>query len=570
MDKTQNKWREQLKNKWVLAFIGFIIIMFSFLCFKASNEDNWSDWGFGDAQTMLSLNQWQHEGWVKNYLLFIPQGYIKGIEILDTPQLRHHAHGTMPRAIEPKLWYTHYPAGYLIPYATLFKLGINNIFAMRILSILFSLGAICLMFTAFSIITRPSVAFIASVFYGLSPVFLNYAHSLANQPVDDFFRFLCMLLVVLSTRSLTSGTRRAFLIAAWIAEFTLSLASLDSVFFVYAWLIGWDILEQKSIPWKEWKKYLIFATGPILAQALLVLQNIWYMGADKTFLDMRSTYFARSDANNLILYLLNVIIASLTVIKNVLPVLIVVLLLLNYKVLRNRVTNGPEPRLLKILFLCGFAYVILLPIAAFDFPYQGRQLIPFLSLLVAGTIAGFASMISLKPRPYKELIFCGITLLIFGTNFAYNNRPSEVTRWNRPVDKADMLFSKDFRSTYANKNAIIFDMDGYSTYWNRSYVPGYPQIHPILEYYSGNKPILCFSSIQYLAEDLTFLINNNKYKFHPVIIARNPVFIERALSFLELNGVITKPTIKPIYNNGKYMLDIAKYVEWGNNPNKPQ
>ena len=111
-------------------------------------------------------------------------------------------------------------------------------FAARLLSIVLSVAALGIMYVLFARITNPAISFISVLYYGLSAVFLGYADSLANQPIDDLLRFGFMLAVVLSTRAATEQLRNRWLVAAWIMEFSLSLASFDSVFFLYTWLIG--------------------------------------------------------------------------------------------------------------------------------------------------------------------------------------------------------------------------------------------------------------------------------------------------------------------------------------------
>src|SRR3989339_571146 len=142
-----------LKNRpWHLWNREFIILVFCLLVSLvtvASNRYHWSRWDFGDAQTMLTLRHWHEGGWLQNYLLFIPQGYAKVIRILDEPALRPHAHGISPNSspnVGPRLWYTHFPSGYLVPYAFLYELGLKSIFFMRAFSIFLSLAALVFMY----------------------------------------------------------------------------------------------------------------------------------------------------------------------------------------------------------------------------------------------------------------------------------------------------------------------------------------------------------------------------------------------------------------------------------------
>ena len=70
-------------NPWHLALGIFLLFLLIVLSVRADDEYRWSDWGFGDAQTMLSLRQWEEGGWFHNYLLFKPQGYSPVIDLLD-------------------------------------------------------------------------------------------------------------------------------------------------------------------------------------------------------------------------------------------------------------------------------------------------------------------------------------------------------------------------------------------------------------------------------------------------------------------------------------------------------
>jgi hypothetical protein len=213
-------------SPWHIALGVFLVGLLLFLSVRASDQYRWSDWGFGDAQTMLSLRQWEEGGWLANDFLFVPQGYAKVVTLLDDLPLRHHAHGTCPGSsprVGPRLRYTHYPAGYLIPYAVFFRLGLDNLFGARMLSILFSVCGLTLMYVLFSKLTSPAVAFLAVFFYGLSPVFLGYADALANQPLDDLLRFAFMLAVVLSTRAGSARQRKWWAVSAWGLQFMLSL-----------------------------------------------------------------------------------------------------------------------------------------------------------------------------------------------------------------------------------------------------------------------------------------------------------------------------------------------------------
>ena len=56
-----------------------------------------------------------------------------------------------------------------------------------------SLGSIILMYLFINLISNKN-GFFGSIYYGISTMFLGYADSLANQPVDDLLRFAILSL----------------------------------------------------------------------------------------------------------------------------------------------------------------------------------------------------------------------------------------------------------------------------------------------------------------------------------------------------------------------------------------
>ncbi len=315
------------------------------------------------------------------------------VRVFDEPKMRHHAHGICPSGpmgIGPRLWYTHYPSGYLIPYAFLFKMGFDNIFFMRMLSVFFSIVGIILMYILFSKITSPAISFIAVFFYGLSSAFLNYADSLANQPIDDLLRFAFMLSIVLSTYTASLRQRRTWMVSAWVIGFLLSLSSFDSVFFVYLWLIGWDFLMHQGF---RWKTYLIYAIAPLIAHSLQFLQNVWYLGLNNAILDIKNTFLQKSSIYEGHSRFITIWYFLITLFKifHISPSLIA-LLLISYTIYANFLRDKndrelPSMRLLIVLFLCGLVFDLIFPQAKMF--YQIRQEMPFMALLVSGATWSF-------------------------------------------------------------------------------------------------------------------------------------------------------------------------------------
>ncbi|MBI5196784.1 MAG: glycosyltransferase family 39 protein [Nitrospirae bacterium] len=589
---------------WHIVLGIFLLGLFIFLSVRAADEFRWSDWGFGDAQSMLSLKQWDKAGWFSNYFLFIPQGYAKVIRLFDDPQLRQHAHGTCPGSsprIGPRLWYTHYPAGYLIPYAVLFKLGLTDVFHARMLSIIFSVTALILMYIVFAKITNHGIAFFAVLFYSGSPAFLGYADTIANQPIDDLLRFAFMLLIVLSTRAESPAAAKKWMILAWLAEFCLSLSSFDSVFFIYVWLIGWDLIERKGF---RWKIYLIYALAPVTAHSLQFLQNVWYLGFNDAFLDIKDTFMLKSGADkgyNFGQNRFSVIFETVHAIFNNIfsPALLILGLFLLYALYYlflkgNEKRELPSLWLLFLLFVCGLTFVIVLPHGA-RMPYEARQMLPLVSLLISGFIwslvKGFREGIhdtgsgkSLRLKLLLPYILVASVLVLFlgyrfflldrrpvyyipdmdpaqvsGDSFHMANNP-DLARGLRL--KSELLFARELKSMPTRYEPVFFDIGGFQIFWDPNYVPGYPQIMPITEYYAGSKPILCFNAHESAARDIIYLMRKSPDRFSPVLIASNQVYIEDVLNILSDERMLINLPSSFYVVMDRYVLDLTDYLKW--------
>lgn len=598
--------RHAARNPWHVALAVFLVFLTAFLAVRAVDEFRWSDWGFGDAQSMLSLRQWEEGGWFANYFLFIPQGYAKVIGLFDDPNLRQHAHGTCPGSsprIGPRLWYTHYPAGYLIPYAAFFRLGLDGLAAARLLSVFFSIAALILMYAVFAKITSPRVSFLAVFFYGLTPGFLGYADALANQPIDDLLRFGFMLAVVMSTRAAEAGLRRRWMIAAWCMEFALSLSSFDSVFFIFLWIIGWDIIEGLGF---RWKRYLLFSLAPLSAHGLQFLQNVWYLGFRDALIDIKDAFLLKNAADpnyNLGQGRLAVILGTIGILFNNLfqPGILVAALLVAYLVftalLRGQEDDGlPTLRLLSVLFFCGLAFIVILPHAA-RMPYESRQMMPFAALLVSGVVWSSGSVLrdGLKGDRAGEPVYRKIvrpvylfvvTGLIFVVTYRFvqldrqpvyyipdaetdlqyageieNNRRFDLMRFRQI--REEVLFARELKKVPTQYEPVYFSVGGFSLFWDPKYVPGYPQIMPITEYYAGSRPVLCFDAAEALAKDLAYLARKSPFPFSPVFVASNPEDIERLRATLQKEGLLSGASPVKYDISGRHVLDLTDALRWG-------
>ncbi|MDP2923279.1 MAG: hypothetical protein Q8O30_06130 [Candidatus Omnitrophota bacterium] len=569
-----NKLVFKLNNckKWHIIFATLIVCLLILLSIRALDEYRWSDWGFGDAQIMLTLNQWEKEGWFANRFLIIPQGHFKSIRLLDEPELRHHAHGICPGSswrVGPRLWYTHYPSLYLMIYALLFKIVSGNIFFIRMLSVFFSIGALILMYILFSKITSPPISFITVLFYSLSSSFFGYADAIADQPITDLLRFSFMLLIVFSTRTQSLRQRKALMISAWIIEFIASLSSLDSVFFVYLWLIGWDLLERRGF---RWKTYIIFAMAPLIAHFFQFLQNVWYLGLNNAIMDIKDTYIARSwligGANRLFIFyraLMKLLYISYK--PSGLLVLLFIFYILYAKFLSDNKndTELPSLRLLTLLFLCGLSFVFFVP-SIVTMSYEARQITPSIALLTSGVTWSFfkkynyvfnyakkENSLFMHKAAITYILLSGIVISVFWYYFILSDRKSLYNNI-RIKNHPDVLLAKKIKSIPTKYEAVIFDIGSFQLFWDPTYVLGYPQIHPITEYYIGSKPILCFTQPEALVTDLLYMVKRSQYKFSPVLVAGNVTYIDKILNILKEKEVLKQEPEQPYVILNKYVL----------------
>lgn len=277
--------------------MALVVLLTVYLGLKTLPEDGWSGWGEQSAQTLLSIEHWAQDGFLENKLLFVPVGYSKVARYLDDPSLRHHARGTVTGyLIGKRLYYTHYPSGYMIPFALLRKAGVTERYAFRLLGLSFSIAALFLMYVFFNRISDSTVAFFGALYYGLSTMFLDFADSLANQPIDDLLRFAVLAVSVSAYgRAEARGSR---VLVIWFLFLALSLSSCDSTLFIFAWLIGLDIAawlsdREAALPWKRWLFYL---SAPVIAFSAQMLQNWWYLGWEDLFLDLKGVVMSRTSA----------------------------------------------------------------------------------------------------------------------------------------------------------------------------------------------------------------------------------------------------------------------------------
>lgn len=525
--------------------VGFLIVLALALSVRAVNPLRWSDWDFGDAQTLLTLNQWELRGPLACKFLFSPQGYAPFMPLLDTAELRQHAHGLSPHAsplVGPRLLYTHYPPGYLLPYAALHYTTGGSPAVLRVFSVLLSCAALAFFYFSFELLAGPLCALAALAFYAVSGGFLGFADALANQPLDDFFRFAFMYLVL---RAVAMKEAR-WLPVAWATGFLLSLCSFDSVFFCYLWLLMADYIYGEGF---RWRKYLAFAAAPAAAHALQFFQNVWYLGLHSAWLDITATAGVRSlhgqpltasAVNILYPYFYEWGLPALLCLATG-SLLALVCLRLERDVLLLRSTFA--------LAVCAAVFAVVFPSGA-SLAYQTRQLLPFFCLCFGCAVAGVYAR-----RGW--LAWAALAIFLFPLGRALLSVPGQFRVLDVTRDD-DISFAVALSGFKTSAPAVFFELGAFHAYWEKDYWRGFPEVHPMSEYYAGKKLILGFPNADSLAGDIAVIRRLSLQPFSPVLAVAGESALSASLSALEKRGVIASAAAVPVYKlRGRFVADIT-------------
>lgn len=430
------------------------------------------------------------------------------------------------------------PPLYLLPYALLAKIGFTSRSIFRILALLISLGGLAFFYWFIKLVSSKTTAIIAVLYYGFSVTFLNYADSLANQPFTIFFTFLILVLSILASRLSVQGR---YNLAIWLLYLGLSLSSYDATFFVFAWLTSYDAIILKKFLWRKW---LFWASAPILGFVLQIIQNTWYLGWTDAMRDIYVSYTGRAigSLKNFILGLIMPFV-SMTSIKTVFIFKKTVVALTSASVIfgilwkyRQKIgTDSNYFRNIIVLAIATAAQPFFINVTG-HWPYQGVLTAPFWGFLI-GTSSIFI-INTLKKKElniYKTFYFWILTITVlilwftqFYSTFIYmkdwpNNRP----------DQKIIEFSKTIRTIAPGKEKITFRILPENTIWKSQF----PTFN--FEYYLG-MPKIDFANTQDLLVDFWWLRNRSEYPFYSFIISENK------LDALKIRQEIANKNIKEI------------------------
>ena len=515
-----------------LPILIIVIVLASYLGIKALDETGWDGWGFGSAQTLMSSEYWARDGFAKNYFLFIASPYSKLIHYLDEPEFRNRQIETSGGALarDRRLYYTHYPPLYIFPYALLRKIGLENRSVFRIFSLLISLTGLIFFYLFIKSISNKTIAVIASIYYGFSVTFLNYADSISVQPWDILFTFLILYLSVLAWRSFDNPRKyQRYNLLMWPIYLALSLLSYDATFFIFAYLILFDVLILKKFLWKKW---LIFALAPIIGFALQIIQNTWYLGWNDMINDFYRYYTERAIGSfkNFILGLIAPFVSMTSVItiyffkKTVVTLGSAILIIGILWRLRKKISLNPY--FFKILFVLAAAAVsqpFFLNVTGL-WPFQGILTAPFWGLLIGASSLFIIETFKQKlGAGHKEkFIFSILGIIILGF-WAYQlfNTWNYIKDWpNNKPDTKVIEFSKTIKTFYPNEEKMAFRILPKNPIWKSQYGTFN------MDYYFG-MPKIDFANIEDLLTDFWWLRNRSEYSFYSLIVSENKMDVEK-------------------------------------------
>ena len=134
-------------------------------------------------------------------------------------------------------------------------------------------------------------------------------------------------------------------------------------------------------------------------------------------------------------------------------------------------------------------------------------------------------------------------------------------RYKQLKEDRDVLLVKAIKALPVPHEPIIFTMGGFKRLYDPAYVPGYPQIDPLLEYYFDSRPILCFTQPKNLVADLLYLSEHSVAPFSAIIITGEKKQMNAVVSALREEGAFASPHREPSLLQKRYVLVLPEARE---------
>ncbi|GEM_PF-1347384 len=561
-----------------LLFVIFLAIMASILIVLAVPENTMD---VDTAQTLLSARYFARDGFLKHYFLQLPSGYGKITQYFE--ELQQHAGGDVNGSlIGKKLYYTHFPSFYIIPTALMMKLGIENLFSLRLLYIIFSLLSLTFLYVFIKIITNKYIGFIAVLYFDISQNFLAYAKVINFVPVENMLRFLILMLSIFAINHIKSATAsskitRRYILSIWLFYFLLAITSYNSTFFIFAYLVGLSTIYIYKLPISHKIRTLsllviLWASAPVLGFALQVIPNMAYLGWHNFWLDIKGAFIASGNSSKIsfisritdysirpfvimsglynfyiltvwspyskiqsalsVLYSLPKIkrhfLPSSTPIAFILPFMIALVIVAFYKLkkISGYVIHSLE--IPTLLLIASFAQTLLLPIGSV------RDDAASMTAPIIGIIIG--SLVWMLFLAFSKVKFGGKILIIFMSVMVLSlfavqivlDTSSYFGPNHIPLSNNEISFAKNMQKVAEGEKAV-FMVNTFDTQLSEAELKHrFATIDPkefVTHYrnyeYYFDMPLLNFTKTSYLVKDLLYLKKRADFPFTAIITSDN-------------------------------------------------
>lgn len=587
-----------------LLFVILIAILFGYLTVRALPENSWNGWKCCSTQMLLTARFWARDGLFNHYLLGLNQGYGKIVSYFDEAELQQHAHGSVAsNLLAQKLYYTHYPSFFIAPLALMMKWGISSLFIFKLIAIITSLAGLVFFYAFAKTISNKLVAFIAVLYFAVSPVFTSNADILEYLPLEDALRFFIMFISVLFLIRLESkkfGYYKTFLATIWASCFLLSLTSYNSTIFIFTWLAGLTVVYLWRTKFTHKKIIFIsllalLASAPIFGFAIHLVQNAAYLGWHDMWLDIYGTFMSIGNNTKLDIltrvegiirpffsmtgiYNFYTLIAPLgfskikqAIVPSSIPTMFILPLLATFaiviiinikKKLQN--SNWPPLNMMLLLLVAPLSQTFFLPFTGYR-DYMGRLIAPFIGIVI-GSVA-YNSFLLLKERGHLfivKILFPFTILAAIALLFIIQITLSLVQPVSVSLSNSEIHFTQYVKNTIMGERAVFMinerdiSIDNEELEKRKAYISPFNYFvndYLIWAYYL-DMPLLNFITTDYLIKDMLFLRKRAEFPFTAIITSDSRFLIDEIYQKLHANQ-LPLGTVEKIEN--RYLFIIPSY-----------
>lgn len=529
-----------------ISFIFVIIISLTLLIivsFPYKKADRWSDWAFGDAQSIFCAEHWARDGFLYHRFLPLFTPYSVITKHLDEHELRQYAHGTRTGHYRCWRYYTHYPIGSMgVVASILMKLGLWDKFYYQLTHFIISLLGLFFFYLTASVILGPVVALVPFLFYLFSPAFSHYAASLSNASFDIFFPWLIIFLYAFMLKGKEEIRLRFLKIKLphiiSLLFFVYSFFSIDYALFSLLSMLAINIYYNRKVRVGNFMAFISCYGAGLLVH---LIQNATYMGWRMAVKDFMLSSSARG-ADNIfhnIKYILSyrVSLEPLIGIDSRVYLISAGIILIGL-FLYPLLSINKKFTLLKIavvLHLAGSALFLIY--SGLDFPFFAKLYVPeilmfymaviFLVMHLKNNIKFIGKnaktvsllIISVLCIAIPSLYLWKNTLGSYYENFRFEFQEFKSCIYNEPAYEDLLKLGSFVRTIGESDKRIVFfnsrDAERLDIMYDKSIL----QIGPVVEYYFRS-PIFIFDDNREAAKDMLYCFEKEN-SIRAVLMARH-------------------------------------------------